>query len=203
MFSEALTDDSDSTYRSENLVRGGPDLRRWLIGDSEFRTFFAAMVIITGVFDLIAVAILAGISSGEALSSFMVFLVGWVALLVIIPIAGLILLVPSALTFMERETTGTRAWSPSSNPTWSYLDNSFDERGICAFGIWLWPGLGQHRYCGGSSLAVRHDLGTTNSTLGPRQPTVCQGLITSIAGSNQIAAGPGRRVRHCGNAAVI
>ncbi|WP_147405554.1 hypothetical protein [Paracoccus yeei] len=100
MFSEALTGDSDSPYRSENLVRGGPDLRRWLIGDSEFRTFFAAMVIITGVFDLIAVAILAGISSGEALSSFMIFVVGWVALLVIIPIAGLILLVPSALTFM-------------------------------------------------------------------------------------------------------
>ena len=70
-----------------------------LIGNSEFRTFFVAMVISIGMFDLLAVAILAGISSGDALLSLIVLGFGWVLLIAIIPIAGLVLLVPSALTF--------------------------------------------------------------------------------------------------------
>lgn len=40
-------------------------------------------------------------------------------------------------------------------------------------------------------------------TLREKPPNYRHGLFTSMAGSNQIAAGPGRWVHHGGNAAVI
>ncbi|MDT1064757.1 hypothetical protein RM190_23075 [Paracoccus sp. CPCC 101403] len=71
-----------------------------LIGDSAFRTFYAVMLIGTALFDLMAIAILTGIIQGEPLVTPVILVFGGICLIVLIPIAGLALLVPSALTFM-------------------------------------------------------------------------------------------------------